>query len=167
MLLFTAFKLRRKPAKLFKSMSSSFLIALSTASSSACFGDLINCCRKLGVKKRTSDFGVPLGLVLCAPGSVIGFLACVLYSAQAYGVEVSFVTLLIAIISSTFLVIASPPIPGGVMSCYTVLFVQMGIPLEGLGVVMTLSVFLDFFCTAVNVCAIQLLLALQARKLQN
>ena len=80
--------------------------------------------------------------------------------------EVSFVTLLIAIISSTFLVIASPPIPGGVMSCYTVLFVQMGIPLEGLGVVMTLSVFLDFFCTAVNVCAIQLLLALQARKLQ-
>lgn len=167
MLVITALKLRKNPFELFRSISSSFIIALTTASSSACFGEIFNSCRKLGVKKKISDFGVPLGLVLCAPGSVIGFLTCVLYSAQAYGVEVSAITLLIAIISSTFLVIASPPIPGGVMSCYTVLFVQLGIPLEGLGVVMTLSVFLDFFCTAVNVCIIQLMLASQARRLQN
>lgn len=166
-LLISALKLHKKPIELFRNISSSFMIALTTASSSACFGEIISCCRKLGIKKKISDFGVPLGMVMCVPGSVIGFVACVLYSTQVYGVEVSIVTLLIAIISSTLLVIASPQIPGGVMSCYTVVFVQIGIPLEGLGVMMTLSMFLDFFCTAVNVCVIQLLLALQSQKLQE
>lgn len=167
MVMFTSAKLHQKPAALLRSISSSFMIALTTASSSAAFGALVSGCKKMGVKKKLSDFGVPLGLVLCAPASVIGFLSCVLYSAQAYGIEVSLVGLLIAVISSAFLIIASPPVAGGMMSCYAVVFMQLGIPAEGLGVVMTLNVFLDFFCTAVNVAMIQLLLAAQGKKLDN
>lgn len=165
MLFYTAFRLRMKPLDLARKLLPSFMIALTTASSSASLGEIFSCCeRKLGIEKRLSNFGVPLGVVMCVAGSGVGFISCVLYSAQSYQTPVSLAGMLIAVFSATLLIIASPPVAGGVLSCYALIFSQLGIPADGLGVIVTLNIFMDFFCTAVNVVMIEMMLALKTRK---
>lgn len=165
MLLYTALRLRMKPLELMRRLLPSFMIALTTASSSATLGEIFSCCeRKLGVETRMSNFGVPLGVVVCVAGSGMGFISCVLYSAQSYQTPLSLVGMFIAVFSTVLLMVASPPVAGGMLSCYAVIFSQLGIPAKGLGVIATLNIFLDFFCTAINVVTIEMTLALQARK---
>lgn len=68
---------RRKvhPGLLLKKMMPTFLIALTTASSSAAFGVNMECCEKeLGIDKRIVNFGVPLGQVIFMPGFPSSFL---------------------------------------------------------------------------------------------
>ena len=70
--------------------------------------------------------------------------------------------IVLTILLCTFLMISAPPMAGGAMSCYAILFAQLNIPTEGLGVVMALVLLLDFFGTAVDFLGQQLTLLLRA-----
>lgn len=151
---------------LVRKMLPTFLIALTTASSSAAFGVNMNCCEeKLGINSRITNFGIPLGIVMYMPGTAINFLIVGMYMAECYQVEMNLSWMLIAILISGILAIAAPPVPGGGLTCYTVMFLQLGIPEEALALTMTLDLIFDFVATAVSQTFLQAELVLLSDKL--
>lgn len=143
-----------------------FLIALSTASSSAAFGTNIECCeRKLGIDRKLVNFGVPMGQVVYMPIGAVMFLIASLCIGESYGVEISMAWVLTAIFVSGILAAATPPIPGGAMSCYTILFTQLGIPAAGIALAISVDLIMDYFITACNITCLQTELVVDARKL--
>lgn len=57
-----------------------------------------------------------------------------------------------AFLISIVLAVAAPPIPGGALTCYTILFVQLKIPMEVMAVTIALNVILEFATTA-GICS--------------
>lgn len=151
---------------LVKKMMPSFMIALTTASSSASFGtSSVICEKKLGISPKIINFGVPLGTVMYMPGTSINYLVIALYMAEVYDVQIGFSWILMAVFITGILAIATPPIPGGALTCYTVMFLQLGIPEEAILVTMTLDIIFDFLATATNIPFLQSELVLLSEKL--
>lgn len=143
-----------------------FAIAVTTASSTAAFASNVEVCEKeIGIEKNLVNFGIPLGTVIFKPSAAIIYLSMSLFMADFYDVAITFPWLFTAILISGILSIASPPIPGGGLSDYTVLFAQLGIPLKGLAIAIALDVVLDFVCTAVNISCTQIQITMLADKL--
>ena len=133
------------------------IIGFATASSSAALASNLETCQKeLGIDQKIVNFGVPLGQVVFMPGCIVMFLTVSLYMANLYGVEITVARLLTAIIIAVMLSIATPPVPGGGLTCYTMLFVQMGIPLEGIGLLITFNIILEFIGTGANLFTLQM-----------
>ena len=143
-----------------------FLVALSTASSSAALSiNLETCERRLGISGRIVHFAVPLGQVIFKPGAALGFLVLALGLAEFYGVSMSLSWLVTGVLTAVLLAIAAPPIPGGSLTCYTVLLTQLGIPEEAIGLAVAGNVILDFFMTACAISCLQSELMLSSNKL--
>ena len=68
------------------------------------------------------------------------------------------------VLVSGLLAIAAPPIPGGSLTCYTVLLTQLGIPDEAIGLAVAGNVILDFFMTSCGISCLQSELMLSANK---
>ena len=83
------------------------------------------------------------------------FLAVGFCMAEIYGVAVSPVWLVTAFIIAIVLAVAAPPVPGGALTCYTILFVQLKIPMEAIAITIALNAILEFFTTAVNLFCLQ------------
>jgi len=163
-----AFAVSRKtgvPVRLFfKKLLPTFLVAVTTASSAAAFAvNTETCKRKLGISDKLVDFGVPIGQVLYMPLGAIAFLLSALCIGEMYGVAITPMWLLIAVIVSGILAIATPPIPGGALSCYTILFLQLGIPTPGIALAISIDLVMGFLLTAINLYCLQAELTLLAR----
>lgn len=145
------------PVLLMKKMLPTFLIGLTTASSVAAFSTEIDTCTKrFGIDERIAIFGVPLGNVLYKPGLAIYYMLLGLFMSEIYNIPITAVVLIILAIMSTLLAIATPPVPGGALTCYTVLFVQLGIPLEALTIAVALDVVADFIITSADLAYFQI-----------
>ena len=99
------------------------------------------------------------------PSGAIQFFIISLCTGQSFGTEITIVWIIISIITSTILAIATPPIPGGGLSCYTILFTQLGIPSAGIALVISIDLLMDAFLTACNLAFLQTELVLSAKKL--
>ena len=165
-LLLSSARLHVSPRLLLSKVMPVFLLGVTTASSTAAFGEVSACCgKKMGVSRSLNSFAVPLGMILCMGGCAIDLMVCSLYCASIYRVELSLVSIAVAVLTSGMLAIASPPVPGALLACYSILFTQLGLPSEGLVMAMTLNVFFDFFATGMNVTMVPLALTVQAQKL--
>lgn len=143
-----------------------YLIALSTASSSAALStNLETCERRLGISGRIVHFAVPLGQVVFKTGAAVGFFVLALGLAEFYGVSMSLPWVVTGILTSGLLAIAAPPVPGGSLTCYTVLLTQLGISAEAVGLAVAGNVILDFFMTSCGLSCLQSELILSANKL--
>lgn len=141
---------------LLKKLAPTFVIGLTTASSVAAFQTNINVCEtKLGIDKKLVDIGIPLGQVIFMPGAIILFLCAAFGMGEAFGIAVTPIWILTAFIISVILAIAAPPIPGAALTCYTILFLQLGIPREAIAVIIALNVILEFLATAINLFCLQ------------
>lgn len=144
------------PLGLLKKIMPTFVIGLTTASSVAAYQTNIVCCeKKLGIDKKVIDIGVPLGQVIFMPGAIVLFLCAAFGMSESYGVPITPIWMTTAFIISVVLAIAAPPVPGATLTCYTILFMQLGIPSEAVAVVITLNVILEFVTTAVDLFCLQ------------
>ena len=154
------------PRLVLKKCLPTFIIGMTTASSVATFGTCANTCeRKLGVSNHITSFGVPLGIVMFPPATSLYFMLICIYAAEIYHVECSVMWFVLAVFSAAVLAIASPPIPGGTLTCYTIMFAQLGIPAEALVVALALDVLCDFVATGMNMFCLQLELVIQAKRM--
>lgn len=143
-----------------------YLIALSTASSSAALSSNLETCeRRLGVSGRIVHFAVPLGQVMFKTGGAVGFFALALGLAEFYGVAMPLSWIVTGVLTAGLLAIAAPPVPGGSLTCYTVLLAQLGIPDEAIGLAVAGNVILDFFMTSCGISCLQSELMLSANRL--
>ncbi len=139
-----------------KKTMSCFITGLTTASAVAVFTmNLETCEKKLGIQKKLTAFGVPMGNVLYMPMSAVGFMLAIYYMSEFGGVPVTIAMIIMAAFISGILALAMPPIPGGSLTCYGIIVSQLGIPAECVAVVTGLALLFDFMATAVNVATLQ------------
>ena len=129
----------------------SFMISLSSASVSAAFSTTIDTLiGPLGVDSNFAPLAYNLGGILFRPGYCIVFTACSLFTADLYGIEVTWAWLLAAFLLSFILSVATPPVLGGTTVCFSILFSQLGIKAEALAMIISVNAVFEFLTVAVN-----------------
>ena len=165
-LLVIGVKHKVNPLLLLRKSLDTFMIALSTASSAMAFSSNMNVCQKrFGISASLCSFGIPLGMVMHKPITAIYNLLLVFYFASVYQVQCSVTWLIIAVIVCTIVSVATPPIPGGGVVAYTILFAQMGIPSDAMAIAMTIDILTDFVITAFEMLCMPLSLVHSACRL--
>ncbi|MDD3413489.1 MAG: cation:dicarboxylase symporter family transporter [Lachnospiraceae bacterium] len=165
--LYISIRYKKKLFTFIKELMPTFIVALTTASSVAAFSVNTECCeKKLGMDKKFVNFGIPLGQVIYMPIGAVMFFVASLCIGQSFGVTITPLFILISIFISGVLAIATPPIPGGALSCYTILFTQLGIPAEGIVLAISIDLMMDYFITACNIACLQEEMYIDAQKLQ-
>lgn len=145
---YTALRVRANPFTLAKKGLPTFLIAFTTASSAAAFGsNMANCENGYGIDRKIISFGIPLGMVTFKPITAFSYVVMSLFFAESYNVPISPAWLVVLIFTAGVLAIATPPIPGGALASYTVLFLQLGIPAEALAIALACDALFDFIDT--------------------
>lgn len=145
------------PKLLVKKMMLTFVIAITTASSSAAFAENVETCEKrLGIDKCVVNIGVSIGQTVFVPGMTILFYTLALYIAEYFGMEISFSWLVTLSVISMLLAIAAPPVPGGGLACYALIVSQMGLPQDALAMFCTLGIIPEFFATATDLSTLQM-----------
>lgn len=144
------------PIMLIKKMMPTFIIALTTASSSAAFATNIETCeKKLGIDKKIINFGLPLGQSVFMPAASVLFFSMGICMMETFQVPITTMLLVNLFIIALVLAIAAPPVPGGFAVCVTILVTQLGIPEAAIPIVIAISMILDFPCTATNLFCLQ------------
>lgn len=166
-ILTAAVKFKISPVLLVKKLLPTFLIGISTASSAAAFTtNLETCVKEFGIPRKVANFAVPLGQVIYKPDCVICFLAIALCMAQNYQVDISVMWLVTAVLTTGLLAMATPPVPGGTLSVFTVMFAQLGIPGEAIALAVAVNSILDFVLTASGLTCQQAEILLTAGELK-
>jgi proton glutamate symport protein len=140
------------PVKHFRAMLPALLTAFSSASSSATVPLSMKCVEEgSGVSERTSSFVIPLGATVNMDGTALYECAAALFLAQAYGLELSFVTQFTVVLIALLTSIGVAGIPAASLVAITVILTAIGLPVEAIGLLLVTDRILDMVRTAVNV----------------
>lgn len=140
------------PLAFMKKMSPVMLTAFSTASSSATLPLTLETVEKeVGVSNNTTSFVLPLGATINMDGTALYECVAAIFIAQAYGLDLSvtqqFSIVLVALLTS----IGVAGIPAASLVAISVILGVIGLPLEGIGLLLVTDRILDMLRTAVNV----------------
>jgi proton glutamate symport protein len=153
-------------------MGTPLLTAFSTSSSSATLPVTLNAVEtQAGVSKRVSGFVIPLGATLNMNGTALYECAAALFIAQAYGLELGYVqqfaVVTIALLSS----VGVAGVPSASLVAIAIILGAVGLPLEGVGLILAVDRVLDMCRTAVNVygdtCAAVIIQRLEGRSIEQ
>lgn len=135
-----------------KAMSPAMLTAFSTASSSATLPLTMECVEKnSGVSERTTSFVLPLGATINMDGTALYECVAAIFLAQAYGLEMSFVTQFTVVLIALLTSIGVAGIPAASLVAITVILTAIGLPVEAIGLLLVTDRILDMCRTAVNI----------------
>ena len=128
------------------------LFAFSTASSSATLPVTIrNAEQHLGVGTRAASFVLPLGATINMDGTAIMQGVATVFIAQAFGLELSMMDYLMVIGTATLASIGTAGVPGVGLITLAMVLQQVGLPVEGIALIIGVDRLLDMLRTAVNV----------------
>ena len=140
------------PIKHFRNMSTPLLTAFSTSSSSATLPLTMEAVEnKDGVSARISSFTLPLGATINMNGTALYECIAVMFIAQAYGIDLSIGQQLVVVLTALLAAVGSAGIPMAGLVMMTIVLKAVGLPMEGIGLVLAVDRILDMFRTAVNV----------------
>jgi Na+/H+-dicarboxylate symporter len=135
----------------FTGMLRALLTAFGTASSSATLPLTMECARENGVDPRAVRFVIPLGATINMDGTALYEAAAALFIAQAYNVDLTLAQQGLVFITATLAAIGAAGIPEAGLVTMVIVLKAVGLPLEGIGLLLAVDWFLDRFRTAVNV----------------
>ena len=142
MVLRVAYKHKINVPDFFRRGSKVFIISLSTASNTAAMSTNVNFVKNdLHIDEKFCDFWLPLSHAVFSPSAAAALVAGVFYASDFSGVPLSFFSLIVTLILSLQLSIATPPVPGGIMAIYAIVLTQLGLPLDSIGMLMIAAVF--------------------------
>ncbi len=138
--------------KFYKKFSPAMFVAFSTASSNATIPFSLDICEKeLGISKEISSFTIPLGATINMDGTAIMQGVASLFIAQAYGIEMTLPMMLTIILTATLASIGTAGVPGAGAIMLSMVLQSVGLPLEGLGLIMGIDRLVDMGRTSINV----------------
>lgn len=132
-------------------MGRALLTAFGTASSSATLPLTMECARENGVDERAVRFVLPVGSTVNMDGTALYEAAAVMFIAQAYGIDLSLGEQVIVFITASLAAIAAAGIPEAGLVTMIIVLNAVGLPLEGIALLLAVDWFLDRFRTTVNV----------------
>lgn len=140
------------PVELLKKMRPAQVFAFSTASSAATIPVTLSTVEKrLGVDNKIAAFTVPLGATINMDGTAIMQGVATVFISQMYGVEIGLMGYLTVILTATLASIGTAGVPGVGLIMLAMVLQQVGLPLEGIAIVMGVDRLLDMVRTAVNI----------------
>jgi len=143
---------RVSPIRHFRAMSAALLTAFSTASSSATLPITMECVEKnAGVSNRTTSFVLPLGATVNMDGTALYECVAAMFIAQAYGLELSFATQFTVVLIALLTSIGVAGIPAASLVAIAIILAAIGLPVEGIGLILAVDRILDMMRTATNV----------------
>jgi proton glutamate symport protein len=140
------------PLKHFGAMRTPLITAFSTSSSSATLPLTMHAVEhNAGVSNKVTSFTLPLGATINMDGTALYECVAVMFIAQAYGVELSFLQQMIVVVTALLASIGAAGIPMAGLVMITIVLTAVGLPLEGVGLILAVDRILDMFRTSVNV----------------
>lgn len=143
---------KAKPFLHFKAMSLPIITAFSTSSSSATLPLTIEAVENnSGVSNKISSFVLPLGATINMDGTALYECVAAMFIAQAYGIELGFLQQMIVVVTALLASIGAAGIPMAGLVMMSVVLTAVGLPLEGVGLILAVDRILDMCRTVVNV----------------
>jgi len=141
-----------KPFEHLKAMRTPLLTAFSTSSSSATLPLTIEAVEhNSGVSNKITSFVLPLGATINMDGTALYECVAAMFIAQAYGVELGFGQQIIVVITALLASIGAAGIPMAGLVMISIILSAVGLPLEGIGLILAVDRILDMLRTTTNV----------------
>ena len=143
---------RLNPLTLFKNMRPALLFAFSTSSSNATMPITLNVARtRVGAHNSIASFTIPLGATVNMDGTAIMQGIATVFIAQAYGLDLTMSEYLAVVATATLASIGTAGVPGVGLITLAMVLQQVGLPVEGIGLIIGVDRLLDMMRTVVNV----------------
>jgi len=142
---------RRSVVPYLRHMATPLMTAFSTASSSATLPLTLEGVKAAGVDKRARSFVLPLGATINMDGTALYEAVAVLFIAQAYGIDLDFGQQMLVLLTATMAAIGAAGIPEAGLVTMVIVLEAVGLPLDGIGLILAIDWFLDRCRTTINV----------------
>ncbi len=140
------------PLIFLRKMRNTAIFAFSTSSSNATLPiTMATATKKLGVKNSIASFTVPLGATINMDGTAIMQGVATVFIAQVFNVDLTLSDYLLVILTATLASIGTAGVPGVGLIMLAMVLNQVGLPVEGIGLIIGVDRLLDMTRTAVNV----------------
>ena len=128
------------------------MIAMSTGSSKASLATTMQVCKnRMGVSESSTSFVLPLGASINMNGLSIKLGLSVIFFAQAMGVDLVFADYIIIITTGTLGSIGGAGIPGSFIIMLPIMLTSVGLPIEGVALLVGIDRVLDLISTTINI----------------
>lgn len=143
---------RLNPIKFIKKFLPVMTFAFTTATSNSTIPMSIDTLeKKMGVSKRISSFTIPLGATVNMDGTSIMQGVAVIFIAQVYGINLSGADLITVVATATLASIGTAGVPSVGLVTLAMVLSSVGLPTEGIALIMGIDRILDMMRTAVNI----------------
>ena len=150
--LIVKFIAKRNPVEFMRRTRVVFLTGFSTSSSTATLPTTMRVAKEeLGISDAVAGFVLPLGAVIHMPGSSLFGVVTILFIAQVFGVDLSLGSQLIVIMLSVITAIGTAAVPGGSIPLLMMVLGIVGVPVEGIAIMLGVDRILDMCRTTLNV----------------
>ena len=140
------------PLRFYKDFYPVMVYAFSTSSSSATLPITLETLeKKMGVRKEAASFTAPLGATINMDGTAIMQGVATVFIAQAYSVEIGLAGYMTVILTATMASIGTAGVPGVGLITLALVLQQVGLPVEGIALIIGVDRLLDMLRTSVNV----------------
>lgn len=139
------------PSRFLKGLASPMMIAFTTCSSAAALSTTLLSVQKLGASRSVSSFSIPLGNTINMDGAAIYMGIAAIFAAEVYGIPMPLDRQLTVILLAVLASIGSMGVPGAALIMITMVFTQVGIPLEAIALVAGVDRIMDMARTTINV----------------
>ena len=145
------FIIRIPVGEYFKGIFEPWLIAFTTSSSAAAMAANLVASRRLGATNSIASFAVPLGNTINMNGTAVYMGVCAVFAAQIYDLPLTMGDQVIVVITGVLAAVGTAGVPGAGLIMSTLVFTQIGIPLEVIALIAGVDRVLDMIRTSINV----------------
>lgn len=146
------FLARYSPIRFIRAMAPALELGFSTSSSSATLPVSLECItERVGVSKSVAGFMLPLGATVNMNGTALYQAVAAVFIAQVYGMELHLQGQMLIFLTSILVSVGTAGIPGASVGLMVLVLSSVGLPAEGIGLILGVDRFLDMCRTTVNV----------------
>jgi len=139
-----------QPIKYFKAQLTPFFVAFTTRSSAVTLPVNMEAARRMGVPDEVFNITLPIGATVNMDGTALYQALSAVFIAQLFGIQLTPAQILLVIIAAVIGSVATAAIPGGGTIMLAYVLSVVGLPLEGIGIMMVIDPIADAMKTAVN-----------------
>ncbi len=137
--------------KFFREVREPFLVAFATCSSAATLPVNLEAVQRMGVSKSTASFTIPLGNTINMDGTAIYLSLAAVFVSQVYGIPLNFGQQFTILLMGVLASIGSIGVPAFLLVVITMVFTQVGLPLEGVALIAGIDRVVDMARTSLNI----------------
>lgn len=142
---------RLNPMPLFRKIVPVATFGFSSASSGATIPVTLKQTDEMGIPRKISAFTIPLGATVNMDGTAIMQGVAVIFVANAYGIPLTMSDFMTVIFTATLASVGAAGVPGVGLITLSMVLSSVGLPVEGIAMIMGIDRILDMARTAINI----------------